>query len=118
MDGRTDNIEIQSNKDNKDNDRFTLNGKEVPRDAKVGEKTGDSLFRAYYQSLIGISMSDLEIGAKPAGKAELAITYYLKKAPGTMKIEFIPKDGKYYYALKNGNYTNMLVDKNEFTGII
>ncbi len=111
MDGRTDNFDVQTDKENKDNDKFFVNGKNVSGVELEGGKVGDGLFRVYYQKLIGITLSEVEIGAKPQGKPELTITYTLKKAPGTMKVEFIPKDDRYAYALKNGEYTNIIVER-------
>lgn len=59
-------------------------------------------------------MSEVEPGAKPEGKPEVIITYYLKKAPGTMKVEYIPKDANNYYVVKNGKYSGIVVAKKKF----
>lgn len=111
MDGQTTTSEILTDKDgNKDNDKFTVNGK----DANMKDASDMSYFRNYYQSLIGVVMSGTEPGAAPQGKAEITITYTLKKAPGTMKVEYMPRDGSSYYVVKNGKYSGMVVSKAEF----
>ncbi|MCX7841837.1 MAG: DUF4340 domain-containing protein [Clostridia bacterium] len=108
MDGRTTTSIIETNKDDKDKDKFVVEGKDVK---EADKEKGDSLFRKYYQSVIGIIVDEIDTAGKPSGNPEVTITYSLKKAPGTMKVELVPKDGKYYYALRNGKYTNILVEK-------
>lgn len=110
MDGQTTNIGIETNKDDKDKDKFTVNGK----DATMKDQKGDQPFRKYYQALIGVTLSEIEIGAVPTAKPEITFTYTLKKAPGTMKVEFIPKDDRSYYVVRNGKYSNIVVDKKKF----
>lgn len=112
MNGTKAVADVSTDKDDKANDKFSINGKDV-MNVKVGEKTGDGLFRVLYQSLIGITLEDIDLDAKPSGKPYLTIIYTLKKAPGTMKVEYIPKDDKTYYAIKNGKYTNILAKKSE-----
>ncbi len=111
MDGKTvvSTIELDS-KDNADNDKFTVDGKS----ANMKNEFGQALFKDYYQALIGITMSRLEIGAKPYGKPEITFTYHLNKAPGTMKVEFVSKNENYYYVIKNGKYSNIIVEKDKF----
>jgi len=111
MDGKTDVFDIQTDKDDKDKDRFYFNGKDI---SALKNDKGSQLFREYYEALIGVTMDDVEIGANPSGKADITLTYFLKKAPGTMKVEFIPKDGSYYYVMKNGKYSNIIVARKKF----
>lgn len=111
MDGQTVTSDIQTDKDDKDKDKFSVNGKDV---SGLKDDKDSQLFRKYYQALIGVTLSDIEIGADPSGKPEITFTYYLKKAPGTMKVEFIPKDDRYYYVMRNGQYTGILVEKKKF----
>lgn len=105
MDGKTTNYEIKDASQNE----FTVDGK-----ATSAKADGKSLFRNMYQALIGITASDVETGVDSKGTAEITFTYYLKVAPGTVKIEFIPKDDKYYYVFKNGKYSDIIVAKAKF----
>lgn len=110
MDGAVTKIGIETDKDDKDKDKFTVNGK----DASMKDEKGDQPFRKYYQALIGVTLSEIEIGAVPSGKPEITFTYTLKKDPGTMKVEFVSKDANNYYVLRNGKYTNFVVSKKKF----
>lgn len=110
IDGTTTVSEIVTDKDDKDKDKFTVNGK----DATMKDEKDNSLFRKYYQALIGVTMDEIDIDGKPSGKPEIKFTYSLKKDPGTMTVEFIPKDDSFYYVVKNGKYANILVAKKKF----
>ena len=110
MDGRTDTSTILADTADKDKDKFTINGK----DATAKDSKGNQPFRKYYQALIGITLDEIEIGVVPTGNPEITINYTLTKALGTMKIEFIPKDKDYYYVVKNGTYSNIVVQKSQF----
>lgn len=110
IDGRIDKIEIQTDEEDSDNDKFFLNG----RDASVRDDRDKQYFRTYYQALIGVVLNEVEPGAVPSGEAEITFTYYLKKDPGTMKVEFIPKDDRLYYVNRNGDYTGIVVEKRQF----
>ncbi len=104
MDGEVDTSAIKTDEENKDNDEFTFNDK----------KADDSLFRKYYQGLIGVTINKVVPDANPVGTPEITFTYTLKKAPGTMKVEFIPKDEYDYYVVKNGEYAGITVSKKSF----
>ncbi len=111
MDGYTVNCELETDKDDSDNDKFWVDG--IPVEHLKDEKD-KQYFRKYYQALIGVVLSDVEIGAVPEGEPEITFTYYLRKSPGIMKVEFIPKDDFYYYVLRNGEYSGILVSKKSF----
>jgi len=111
MDGETIVSELQTNEDNPDEDKFFVNGKDV---TALKNENDEILFKNYYQALIGITFDGIEIGAVPSGKAEITFTYHLKKAPNSMKIEFVPKNDKYYYLLRNGEYTGLIIEKAQF----
>lgn len=114
IDGRTDTLEIQTGPESdKTKDKFTFNGKDV---TALKNDKDDQLVRKYYQGIIGVTMDDVEIGATPTGNAEITFTYYLKKDPKVVKVEFIPKDQNYYYVVKNDKYSNMLVSRKKFYG--
>lgn len=111
MDGYTVNCELETDEDDKDNDKFWVDGISVEN---LKDERDSQYFRKYYQSLIGVVLSDIEIGAVPEGKAEITFTYYLRKSPGTMKVEFVPKDDFYYYVFRNGEYSGILVSRKSF----
>jgi len=111
IDGQTITATIEPDKNNDtDKDKFFVNGK----DATLKDENDESYFRKFYQALIGITMRDIEEGAKPAGEPEISVTYYLKKDPKQIKIDFIPKNETYYYVMKDGEYTNIIVEKSVF----
>ncbi len=107
IDGKTIVSDITTNKDNKDEDTFKVDGK----DANMKNEKDDSLFRAFYTSMIGITMNKYEPEAKPSGTPEVTIKYYMKPDSKPVVIEFISKDSNYYYAMKDGLYTNRVVLK-------
>ena len=111
MDGKTVNCELQTDKEDKEKDKFFVDGKDV---SGLKNEKDNQLFRNYYQALIGVTLSDVEVGANPTGTAEITFTYYLKKAPGVVKVEFIPKDERSYYVVKNGKYSGIVVEKKKF----
>lgn len=110
FDDKVINCDIEAYKGSPKKDIFTVNGKS----ANVIDSGGNSLFRLFYSSVIGVTFDDIEIGAFPKGKAEATFTYTLKTAPHKMVVEFVPKDQNYYYVLKNKKYTNFIVAKKEF----
>lgn len=112
MDGHKDtyDIDVDPESTDKDNDKFYVNNKL----ATMKNDNGDQYFRNHYQALIGISVGKVEPVANPEGTPEITITYTLKKQPDTMKVEFIPKDNRYYYVVKNGAYSGILVEKKDF----
>ncbi|RCX20933.1 uncharacterized protein DUF4340 [Anaerobacterium chartisolvens] len=111
MDGKTTTCDIETDKDNdNDKDKFTVDGK----NATMKDENGNQPFRKFYQALIGITLNDIEIGPEPKGDAEITLTYYLRKAPNKMTVEFVSKDDNYYYVVKNGKYSNIIVRKDKF----
>lgn len=104
--------DIKASEGGSEKDTFMVNGK----DANKKDENDRSLFRNFYSSVIGITKSDVELGAVPKGTPEIVFTYTLKAAPYKMVIEFIPKDEKYYYVMKNGKYSGLTVAKSAFTG--
>lgn len=112
IDGKTIDAEIQNDKGgDKDKDKFFVNGK----DATVKNESGDSLFRKYYTALIGVRFSMLEMDVKPQGQPAVTFTYTLSSGE-TVKVEFIPRDGETYYAVRNGYYAGLVVSKDAFYG--
>lgn len=109
MDGQKVVSEITATQEG-DDDKFTVNGK----DASVKDENDKQPFRLYYQALIGITLSDLELGAEPSGNPEITITYHQKVDPKLVKVEFVRKNDRFYYVKKNGTYTGMVVDKAKF----
>jgi hypothetical protein len=111
MDGRVDTINIQTDEEDSDKDVFHFNGMDV---SALKDEKDSQLIRKYYQALIGVTLAKVDASAEPEGEAEITFTYYLKKVPGTMKVEFVPKDERMYYVFRNGEYTGILVEKEKF----
>ncbi|HHW00702.1 MAG TPA: DUF4340 domain-containing protein [Clostridiaceae bacterium] len=112
MDGQKVVSEIDATQEG-DGDKFTVNGK----DASMEDDRGSQPFRKYYQALIGITLYDIELGVEPTGEPEVTITYHQKVDPKLVKLEFIPKNNRFYYVVKNDKYTGMVVDKAKFDEI-
>ncbi len=111
IDGNTRTLKVESDSAKPEEDKFNIDGIDVM------EKGDEAItaFRNYYRSLIGIIYEDIEmLDQKPTGTPEITITYNLEKAPGKMVVEFIPKDERSYYALRNGEYDGMVVKKKIF----
>lgn len=112
MDGKTTNMTLDVYKDaegnsDSDKDKFTVDGK----DASGKDADDKQPFRTFYQSLIGISLDEIDANATPSGEPEISINYTLKT--GTMKVDYISKDANYYYVVRNGEYAGILVKKNK-----
>lgn len=113
MDGNNDVFDIQHTYDDTGkvtSSKFFANGVEVT----AADDRGNNFFRNYYRALIGIPMSEVELGANPVGQPEITITYNIVKDGNKMKVDFISKDEFYYYVVKNGKYSGILVAKKEF----
>lgn len=112
MDGQKVVCDIDATEEG-DNDKFTVNGK----DASMEDESGSQPFRKYYQALIGITLYDIELDAQPSGEPQVTITYHQKIEPELVKLEFVPKNDRFYYVIKNGKYTGMVVDKKKIDDI-
>ena len=111
IDSKTITSKIESDSAKPEEDKFSIDGLDV---MSKGDKAEEA-FRNYYRSMVGIIYTDIELlEQKPSGTPEITITYTLEKAPGKMVVEFIPKDDRSYYALKNGEYVGMVVKKSLF----
>lgn len=110
IDGQKIVSDITTDKDNSDNDKFMVNGK----DANMKDEKDSSLFKKFYQALIGVTMYKYEPEGKPAGTPEVTIKYYMKPDSKAVTVDFISKDDNYYYAVKDGVYTNKVVLKSRF----
>lgn len=111
IDGKTVDCGIQTDKDDRDKDKFTVNGRDV---SDLKDERDSQLFRKFYQAVIGVTLAKVEPEAQPERPAEITFTYYLKKAPGKMKVEFIPKDDRHYYVVRNDVYSGILVNRKKF----
>ncbi len=109
IDGKTIVSEINTVKGDSDKDTFKVDGK----DANMKNEKDNSLFRAFYSAMIGITMNKYEPGLNPSGTPEVTIKYYMKPDSKPVTIEYIPKDEHYYYAMKDGVYTNRIVLKSK-----
>ncbi len=110
LDGERIVCKLETHDEDKEKDKFYVNGK----DASFKDDKGEQPFRKFYQSLIGVTLSKIDPGAEPQGQPEITFEYTLKKEPYKMKVEFVPKDEYYYYVIKNGVYSGILVEKDEF----
>ncbi len=113
MEGKTTDVKLMlDEKKDTDKDKYTVNGK----DANKKNSDGEVFVRVFYRALIGIGFVDLDADSKivPTAKPEVTITYKLKKAPGQVKIEYIPKDATSYYAVIDGKFTGKIVSKLDF----
>ncbi len=89
-------------------DKISVNGKDVSQI----KDNNYPLFRKLYEVMSNIPTDDIDLNAKPSGTAEITIAY--KDKTGTTKVEFIPRDNDYYYAVVNGKYTGNLIFKKQF----
>ncbi len=113
MDGKTTTFGLDIYKDaegksDNDKDKFNVDGVDV---STLMDKDENQIFRNFYKSLVGITLGGIEPEAVPAGTPEITITYYLKEAPGTVKVEYVSKDADNYYAIVDGVYTGLTVSK-------
>jgi hypothetical protein len=114
IDGKTITLKIQSDSAKPEDDKFRIDGIDVMNKGAT-DKDGVEAFKNYYRSLVGLTYNDIELlDHKPAGTPEITITYTLEKAPGKMVVEFIPKDDRNYYIIKNGEYSGMIIRKSVF----
>jgi hypothetical protein len=104
--------EIKADPDGKtEKDVFIVNNLDIKTKAKEND-VGDETFRKYYQACVGICTDELYLkDITPSGTPEITIEYKLLKAPGNYKIELISKDDEYYYLMKNGEFSKLLVKK-------
>ncbi|PYG89441.1 uncharacterized protein DUF4340 [Ruminiclostridium sufflavum DSM 19573] len=109
IDGKKSVCDITTAED-ADDDKFKVNG----TDANMKNENGNSLFRNMYQSMIGITMEKYEMNAKPSGTPEISIKYHMKDSK-VVTVDLISKDSNYYYALKDGVYTNKVVQKSKLS---
>ncbi len=108
MDSYKMNAEMKCDTQDTTKDKITVNGKDVSQ----VKDNNYPLFRKLYEVMSNMPIDDVDLNAKPSGKADITITY--KDKSGTTKIEFIPRDNDYYYAVVNGKYTGNLIFKKQF----
>ena len=89
-------------------DEFIVNGLSL---SSLDNPNADSLFRKFYQGIIGITLYGVEPDAEPSGDPEVTFIYQLKTAPADVLVEFVSKDERLYYALINSRYTGVVVEK-------
>ena len=104
IDGKKVVSEITHSGDNEQT--FKVEGK----DANMKNDKGDSVFRAYYQAIIGLTFKKYDPSLTPTGTPEVTIKYNLRDGK-TVTVGLISKDNNYYYAMKDGKYTGRLILK-------
>ncbi len=87
---------------------FKVEGK----DANMKNDKGDSVFRAYYQAIIGLTLKKYDPNLTPTGNPEVTIKYNLRDGK-SVTVGLISKDDNYYYAMKDGKYTGRLILKSK-----
>lgn len=110
IDGKTIISDIKTVEGKKEEDKFKVDGK----DANMKDSSDRSLFKAFYQAMIGITFNKYQPDLKPQGTPEITIKYYMKPDNKVVTVDYIPKDNNYYYAVKDGVYTNRIVLKDKF----
>ena len=111
FDGNTVLCDIWSEAGQNDDDKFIVNGTDV---TSLENEKSKSLFRAFYQGMIGVLIYDIDTEAEPQGTPEITFLYELEKEPFTMLVEFVPKDERLYYVFRNKEYAGLLVEKRVF----
>ena len=111
FDGQTVQIDIFADMDSDEEDVFIVDGIDVS--ALTNDKDR-SLFRLFYQGLIGVTIYDIDLVEPPKGEAEITFLYEMDKDPFTMLVEFVPKDERLYYVFRNGAYAGITVEKRIF----
>lgn len=91
-------------KDDTDDDKFYAG------DVKV---KNDKDFRTFYQAVIGLLADEVKLDEKPSGTPEVTTIYYQKKDPAQVKVEYIPRDAYTYHVVKNGQYTGLVIKKDQ-----
>lgn len=108
IDGRTDVLLINDEQGSETEPDFRINGRKMENDSEI------SLFRKYYQGLIGLVGDKIELNAVPEKEPFVRITYTMKNPSPekTVIVELIPTTDDYgYYMVKDGQYTGMVMGK-------
>ena len=112
FDGRVVEISIETDEEDRSNDLFVVDGVDV---SKLEDDRGGSYFRKFYQAMIGVTLYDVESDASPPPvPAEITFAYTLREEPGEMVVEYVPKDDRLYYVMRNGQYAGITVEKSKF----
>ncbi|MHB1453512.1 MAG: DUF4340 domain-containing protein [Saccharofermentanales bacterium] len=101
---------VEDYQDKSEDSNFTVNGK----DANVINKSDDSYFRNFYQSLISIYIKGIDNKVLPDTSMDITIKYTLKEDGSVVSFAFAPRDEFTYYVFKDGKYRGFYVDKDDF----
>ena len=82
------------------------------RDARVFNSDGRSYAAILYESLITISVSDVDTSAEPEFDPVLEFEYITSDYE-THTLSFVQRDNNSYYVFLNGTYTNFIVPASE-----
>lgn len=82
------------------------------RNAKVFTSEGRSYAAILYESLITISVSDVDSSADPAFEPEVEFTFITNDYQ-TFVLSLVPRDNNSYYAFLNGEYTQFIIPSSE-----
>lgn len=114
--GKEFEVEIKRISDDENEDEvkeeYYVDGKKVSED-------GDWEFKELFKNLMSLEVKEIDIDAEvPEEEPEALVTFRLNKEPKEITIELIPRDDETYYAMKNGNYTGLITDKESIDDIL
>ena len=116
LDGKTTISEMDATTQmgNSDGDKYKVNNK----NGNARDKFSNYYFVRYYNALITLAIDGVDPGVNPKGNPDVTITFYPKKSDvGVTKIDFIPRDNKNYYVVKNGKYSGLIILKDKINVI-
>ncbi|MBR3269573.1 MAG: DUF4340 domain-containing protein [Oscillospiraceae bacterium] len=93
-----------------ENDRYWLDGKEIT------DPTVLTLYQSFYQSIVQLRYTDVDLDAKPEGDPAITICYRYKDGSEN-KLEFIQFADNNFYLMQNGQYCGQTVRLNRFTSV-
>ena len=88
-----------------------IDGRHVDINRK--DEEGRSVFKRFYQSLIGIMVDGFDLDSEPAEDAICVIKYVHKDQSPDTELALVPRESGGYYIVLNGNYTGLYASASE-----